>query len=48
MTEGDGIVDGIAKEPSQKNVANWLVNVYKDIPEKIRKNAWEKTGFEWF
>jgi hypothetical protein len=35
MTEGDGIVDGVAKEPSHKLVVEWIVEVYADIPEDI-------------
>ena len=34
-TEGDGIVDGVAKEPSCKSVVEWIVQVYEDIPEEI-------------
>jgi hypothetical protein len=29
-------------------VADWLVDVYSNIPEETGKNAWKKTGFEWF
>ena len=35
MMEGDGIVDGVAKEPSHKMVAEWVVQVYKSIAEEI-------------
>ena len=39
MVEGDGIVDGFAKEPSCKMVAEWVVQVYDSIPEEIGQNA---------
>ena len=35
MMEGDGIVDGVAKEPSRKMAAEWIIQVYKSIPEEI-------------
>jgi hypothetical protein len=47
MMEGDGIVNGRAKEPSRKTVAEWLVQVYKSIQEEIRQNVWKKKGHEW-
>ena len=34
MLEGDGLVDGVAKEPSQKQVAEWLLDVYNNIPRE--------------
>ena len=48
MTDGEGIVDGVAKEPSHKVVAEWLAETYTTMPETIGRNAWMKTGFEWF
>jgi hypothetical protein len=49
MMEGDGIVDGMAKEPSHKMVVEWLVQaqVYKSIPEEIRRKVWKKKGYKW-
>ncbi len=47
MTEGEGIVDGVAKEPSRKLVAEWIVEVYSNIPEEVAQNAWKNTGYEW-
>ena len=35
MIEGDGVVDGAAKEPSRKLVAGWLVDVYKTFRVKL-------------
>ena len=32
MVEGDGIVNSQAKEPSCKMVAEWLVDIYNNIP----------------
>ena len=48
MTDGGGIVNRRAKEPSRKQVAEWLVDAYTNIPEEIGKNAWLKTNFAWF
>ena len=39
MMEGDGIVDGVAKEPSRKMVVEWVVQVHESIPEEIGRNA---------
>ena len=47
MMDGDGIFDGVAKESSRKMVAEWIIQVYESIPEKIGQNAWTKQGYEW-
>ena len=47
MMEGDGIVDGVAKEPSCKMMVEWVLQVYESIPEAIGRNAWKKQGYEW-
>jgi hypothetical protein len=47
MTEGKGIVDGVAKEPSRNLVAEWIVEVYDNIPEEAGQIAWKNTGYEW-
>ncbi len=44
----DGIVDGKAKEPSRKQVADWLVDAYTNIPQQVGQNAWLMTGYSWF
>jgi hypothetical protein len=44
--EGDGIIDGMAKEPSHKMVAEWPVEVYKHISEEIGWHASKKKGYE--
>ena len=36
--DGEGIVDGVAKDPSRKMVAEWLLDVYNNIPEEIGMN----------
>jgi hypothetical protein len=46
--DGDGIVNGQAKEPSRKMVADWLMEVYNNIPETIGINARKKVRYEWF
>jgi hypothetical protein len=48
MLDGGGVVDGVAKEPSQKLVAEWIIRMYKNISVEIGKNAWKKRGYEWF
>ena len=48
MTDGEGIVDGIVKEPSRKVVTEWLVKSYTMMPETIGRNAWMNNGFELF
>ena len=48
MIDGEGIIDGIAKEPTRKMVAEWLEEVYSTMPEVIGRSAWMKMGFEWF
>jgi hypothetical protein len=50
LMEGMGPVTGMAKEPSckMKMDAEWLIDVYNKISEKMGRNAWKKTGFEWF
>ncbi len=47
MVDGEGIVDGGAKEPTRKMIAEWLVEVYNNIPEEMGQNAWKKMGYEW-
>ena len=50
MTKGDGIVDGVAKEPSRKLVVEWIVQVYEEIPEEIgemRENGGDTNGFNY-
>ena len=48
MVAGDGIVNGVAKEPTRQLVAEWAVEVYKNLPAQTVRNAWMKSGFEWF
>ena len=48
MIEGEGIVDGAAKESSRKLVAEWVLEVYNNVPAHIARNAWMKRGHEWF
>ena len=47
MMEGEGIVDGVAKEPSRKLVAEWIIEVYDNIPEEVGQNAWKNSGYKW-
>ena len=48
MVAGDGIVNGVAKEPTRQLVAEWAVEVYKNLPAQTVRNAWMQSGFEWF
>ena len=43
----EGVVNGIAKEPSHKQVAEWLVDAYTHIPNQIARKAWKKHGYAW-
>ena len=38
----------VAKEPTRQLVAEWVVDVYKNLPAQTVRNAWMKNGFEWF
>ena len=40
-------VAGQAKEPSRKLIAEWLVEVYTNIPVGMGRNTWKKRGYEW-
>ena len=48
MTEGEGISNSVANEPSHSMAVEWLVDVYNNMPEEIGRNAWKKEIFEWF
>ncbi len=48
MFNGGGVVDGVAKEPTRKLVAEWIIGAYRNITTEIGRNAWKKTGYEWF
>jgi hypothetical protein len=47
MYAGGGVVEGVAKTPSRKLVAEWIIGTYKVIMEETARNAWRKKGFEW-
>jgi hypothetical protein len=48
MLDREGIVNGVAKEPSRKMVMEWLMAIHRNTPSKIMRNAWTKKGYEWF
>ena len=48
MLDGDGLVDGVAKEPTRKLGAEWIIGMYRNISVDTGKKAWKKTGYEWF
>ncbi len=43
-----GITNETAMEPMCKMVAKWMVNMYENISDEVRSNAWRKKGFEWY
>jgi len=47
MMEGGEIINGKAKN-NNKMVADWLMEVYSNMPVEIGKNSWKSAGFEWF
>ena len=47
MMDGAGVVNGIAKEPPNKQVAEWLLEEYTAMPDKNLRNTWKKEGYEW-
>jgi hypothetical protein len=48
MVAGNGFENGVAKEPSRRLVAEWVLEAYNEIPQQTARNAWMKTGYEWF
>ena len=48
MVTGGGIENGVTKESTRQLVAEWAVEVYKNLPAQTVRNAWMKSGFEWF
>jgi hypothetical protein len=47
MTEGGGIINGKVRELTCIMVADWLVELYSNMPVEIGKHSWKKAGFEW-
>ena len=43
-----GIVNRKAKDPSRKQVADWLVDAYTNIPQQVGQNASLMNGYSWF
>jgi len=46
MLEGKRIVERAAKNPSQKMVVAWIIDVYTNVSNRTGRNAWQKNGFE--
>jgi hypothetical protein len=46
----EGIIHGTTKPPSRRDVAGWVDRAMTEMKgkEQIIKNAWRKTGYEWF
>ena len=46
----EGLVDGTTKLPTRLQVAGWVDTVMTQMTMEatIIKNAWLKTGYEWF
>jgi hypothetical protein len=47
MLDGDGVVDGSAKEHMKKMVVEWIIGTYNAMSGETVQNAWKKKGFEW-
>ena len=48
MIHGGGVEGGIAKTPTRRQVAEWIVGSYRNICEQTARNAWKKRGYQWF
>ena len=48
MIDGDGLVNGVAKEPSRIMVVEWVWEIYNNIEGQTVRNAWIKKGYKWF
>ena len=46
----EGIIHGTTKPPSRRDVVGWVDRAMTEMKgkEQIIKNAWRKTGYEWF
>ena len=46
----EGIIHGTTTPPSRRDVAGWVDRAMAEMKreEQIIKNAWRKTGYEWF
>ncbi len=47
MVAEDGIINGASKEPSQRLVAELLIDMCMNLPGQTARNAWMKKGFNW-
>ena len=48
MIHGGGVEGGIAKTPTRRQVAEWIVGSYRNISEQTARNTWKKRGYQWF
>ncbi len=46
MIDGDGLVNGVAKEPSRIMVAEWSLEVHNNTSGQTARTAWTKKGYE--
>jgi len=37
---------GVAKEPTRKLLAEWVVGAYKNVSKEVGRNVWKKKGFK--
>ena len=46
----EGIVHGMTSSPQRRDVAGWVDRVMTEMKEEVGiiRNAWTKTGYEWF
>ena len=46
----EGVIHGTTSPPSRRDVAGWVDRAMAEMKgeEQIVKNAWMKTGYEWW
>ena len=46
----EGVIHGTTSLPSRRDVAGWVNHTIAEMKgeEQIVKNAWMKTGYEWW
>ena len=46
----EGVIHGTTSVPTRHNVAGWVDRVVAEMRSEgtICRNAWQKTGYEWF
>jgi hypothetical protein len=49
ILNGGGVEGRVAKMPSRRQVAEWIIGTYDAIMQthETAQNAWRKMGYEW-